>query len=210
MVRTEGRYGPVRIVPARDGARGPLSGENDAPRVQRLPERLLCLGEGRTLGARDPACAFDGAHPVLPCTLQERCGAPNVLEDLREEGIREGKKRVARLIKAEGLRSVCRRMFVMTTRRDADAQLAPAQLRRRKYLSTEVLIIDELGFEPMNRQDASLFSRLLTYRYGRGAFLITTNKSVREWTELLAGDEVLATKCSPPPCSIGCCTAQAL
>lgn len=74
-----------------------------------------------------------------------------------------------------------------------DAQLAPAQLRRRKYLSTALLIIDELGFEPMNRQDASLFFRLVTYRYGRGAFLITTNKSVREWTELLAGDEVLAT-----------------
>jgi DNA replication protein DnaC len=74
-----------------------------------------------------------------------------------------------------------------------DAQLAPAQLRRRKYLSTALLIIDELGFEPMNRQDASLFFRLVTYRYSRGAFLITTNKSVREWTELLAGDEVLAT-----------------
>jgi DNA replication protein DnaC len=32
----------------------------------------------------------------------------------------------------------------------------------------------------------------MTYRYGRGAILITTNKSVRDWTELLAGDEVLA------------------
>jgi DNA replication protein DnaC len=74
-----------------------------------------------------------------------------------------------------------------------DAVLAPAQLRRRKYLCTALLVIDELGFEPMNRQDASLFFRLVTYRYGRGAFLITTNKSVREWTELLAGDEVLAT-----------------
>ena len=34
---------------------------------------------------------------------------------------------------------------------------------------------------------------LVSYRYNRGAMLITTNKSVREWTELLAGDEVLAT-----------------
>lgn len=34
--------------------------------------------------------------------------------------------------------------------------------------------------------------RLVTYRYGRGSILITTNKSVREWTELLAGDEALA------------------
>ena len=52
---------------------------------------------------------------------------------------------------------------------------------------------DEHGFEPMDRQEASLFFRLVTYRYGRGSILITTNKSVREWPELLAGDEVLST-----------------
>ncbi len=52
--------------------------------------------------------------------------------------------------------------------------------------------VDELGFEPMTRQEASLFFRLVSYRYGRGAMLITTNKSVRDWTELLAGGEVLA------------------
>jgi DNA replication protein DnaC len=75
----------------------------------------------------------------------------------------------------------------------ADAALPPARLKRRKYMSTALLLIDELGFEPMTRQEASLFFRLVSYRYGRGAVLITTNKSVREWTELLAGDEVLAT-----------------
>jgi DNA replication protein DnaC len=74
----------------------------------------------------------------------------------------------------------------------SDAGLPPARLKRRKYMSTAVLLIDELGFEPMTRQEASLFFRLVTYRYGRGAILITTNKSVRDWTELLAGDEGLA------------------
>jgi IstB-like ATP binding protein/Transposase len=38
-----------------------------------------------------------------------------------------------------------------------------------------------------------LFFRLVSYRYDRGAIMITTNKSVRDWTELLAGDEVLTT-----------------
>jgi len=74
-----------------------------------------------------------------------------------------------------------------------DAVLPPARLRRRKYLSTALLVIDEMGFEPMNRTEASLFFRLVTYRYGRGSVLITTNKSVREWTEIMAGDEVLTT-----------------
>ena len=73
----------------------------------------------------------------------------------------------------------------------ADAHLPPSRLRRKKYLSTALVIIDEMGFEPMDRTEASLFFRLVTYRYGRGSILITTNKSVRDWTELLAGDEVL-------------------
>jgi transposase len=73
----------------------------------------------------------------------------------------------------------------------ADAVLPPVRLKRCKYMSTALLLIDELGFDPMSRQEASLFFRLVSYRYGRGAIMITTNKSVRDWTELLAGDEVL-------------------
>ncbi len=74
-----------------------------------------------------------------------------------------------------------------------DAELPPTRLRRRKYLNVALLIIDEMGFEPMDRQAASLFFRLVSYRYGRGAILITTNKGIKDWPELLAGDEVLAT-----------------
>jgi putative transposase len=59
-------------------------------------------------------------------------GAPNILEDLRDEGIRVGKKRVARLMKADGLRGVCRRKFVVTTTRDADAQPS-ADLVQREF-----------------------------------------------------------------------------
>lgn len=75
----------------------------------------------------------------------------------------------------------------------ADGDMTPARLKRRKYMSTALLLIDELGYETMSRLEASLFFRLVSYRYGRGAMLITTNKGIRDWTELLAGDEVLAT-----------------
>lgn len=61
-------------------------------------------------------------------------GAPNILEDLREEGTRIGKKRVARLMKAEGLRGVCRRKFVITTTHDADARPA-ADLVQRQFVA---------------------------------------------------------------------------
>ena len=74
-----------------------------------------------------------------------------------------------------------------------DADLSPSKLRRRKYLNVALLIIDEMGFEPMTRHEASLFFRMVSYRYGRGSILITTNKGIRDWPELLAGDEILAT-----------------
>lgn len=74
-----------------------------------------------------------------------------------------------------------------------DAEVAPSRLRRRKYVSVVLLINDEVGFEPMNRQEARLLFRLVSYRYGRGSVLITTNKGIRDWPEVLAGDEVLAT-----------------
>jgi DNA replication protein DnaC len=76
-------------------------------------------------------------------------------------------------------------------RRDAD--LPPARLRRKKYLNSGLLIVDEVGFEPMTRQEASLFFRVVSHRYERGSILITTNKGIRDWPEVLAGDEVLAT-----------------
>jgi DNA replication protein DnaC len=81
--------------------------------------------------------------------------------------------------------------LLVLLRRDAD--LPPNRLRRKKYISTSLLIIDEVGFDPMTRQEASLFFRLVSHRYQRGSILITTNKGIKDWPEILAGDEVLAT-----------------
>jgi DNA replication protein DnaC len=74
-----------------------------------------------------------------------------------------------------------------------DAETPPIRLRGKKYLKTALLIIDEVGFQPLTRVEANLFFRLVSYRYQRGSTILTTNKSVREWPEILAGDEVLAT-----------------
>lgn len=74
-----------------------------------------------------------------------------------------------------------------------DAELSPQALRRKKYVNVALLVIDEMGFQPMNRQEASLLFRLVSFRYGRGSTLITTNKSVKDWPEILAGDEAMAT-----------------
>ena len=75
----------------------------------------------------------------------------------------------------------------------ADAGVPPARLKRKKYMSTALLAIDEMGDDPLTRDEASLFFRLVSYRYGRGAMMLTTNKGIRDWPELFAGDEILAT-----------------
>lgn len=74
-----------------------------------------------------------------------------------------------------------------------DAHVAPQRLRRKKYFNVSYLIVDEVGFEPMNREDASLFFRLVSYRYLRGSTAITTNKSVKDWPGIFAGDEAMTT-----------------
>jgi DNA replication protein DnaC len=74
-----------------------------------------------------------------------------------------------------------------------DVDVPPTRLRGKKYNSVALLIIDEVGFQPMTRQEASLFFRLISYRYGRGSTILTTNKAVKDWPEILAGDEVMAT-----------------
>lgn len=72
-----------------------------------------------------------------------------------------------------------------------DGDVAPQRLRRRKYFNVAYLVVDEVGFEPMNPKDASLFFRLVSYRYMRGSTAITTNKSVKDWPGIFAGDEAL-------------------
>lgn len=56
----------------------------------------------------------------------------------------------------------------------------------------KVLILDEIGYLPMSRQEASLFFRLLTRRYEKASLVLTSNKSFVDWGEVF-GDQVLAT-----------------
>jgi DNA replication protein DnaC len=51
-----------------------------------------------------------------------------------------------------------------------DAEIHPARLRQRKPMNVGLLVLDEVGFEPLTRQEASLFFRLVSYRYGRARF----------------------------------------
>jgi DNA replication protein DnaC len=56
----------------------------------------------------------------------------------------------------------------------------------------KVLIIDEVGYLPLSRDEASLFFRLVARRYERASLIITSNKSYLDWGEIF-NDHVLAT-----------------
>ena len=73
------------------------------------------------------------------------------------------------------------------------AALPTERLKNKKYMASNLLVVDEMGFQALSREEANLFFRLVSYRYQRGAICITTNKGIKDWPETFAGDEVLAT-----------------
>lgn len=61
-----------------------------------------------------------------------------------------------------------------------------AQICRHK-----LLIIDEIGYLPLEKQDANLFFQLVSRRYEKGSIILTSNQAFRNWGTIF-GDEVVA------------------
>lgn len=59
------------------------------------------------------------------------------------------------------------------------------------YAKPKLLIIDELGYLPLERASAHLFFQLVAKRYERGSILLTTNQPVTDWGQVF-GDETIA------------------
>lgn len=80
---------------------------------------------------------------------------------------------------------------------DLILQLKRAKLENRletrlKFFSKyKVLIIDEVGYLPIDKEGANLLFHLINKRYENSSTIITTNKPFSEWGEVF-GDSVLA------------------
>ncbi|HOX60225.1 MAG TPA: IS21-like element helper ATPase IstB [Verrucomicrobiota bacterium] len=78
------------------------------------------------------------------------------------------------------------------------AALSKAALENRleekltHFTKPKLLIVDELGYLPFEKDAAHLFFQLVSRRYERCAMLLTTNRSIGEWGEIF-GDTVIAT-----------------
>jgi DNA replication protein DnaC len=63
--------------------------------------------------------------------------------------------------------------------------------RIRFYTRNALLIIDEIGYLPLQSGGANLFFQLVNARYERGALILTSNRGFGEWAEIF-GDQVVA------------------
>lgn len=54
-----------------------------------------------------------------------------------------------------------------------------------------VLIVDEIGYLPIDSQGANLFFQLISRRYERGAMILTSNQSFGSWGDVF-GDRIIA------------------
>lgn len=63
--------------------------------------------------------------------------------------------------------------------------------RLKHFTSYTVLIIDEVGYLPLDIEASNLLFQLITKRYEKKSTILTTNKNFSEWGEVF-GDSVLA------------------
>jgi DNA replication protein DnaC len=86
---------------------------------------------------------------------------------------------------------------LFTTAVDIINTLAAAQaagrLKRelRRYLTPAVLIVDELGFLPIDKQGADLLFQIISQRYERAPMVITTNRTYKSWPQIFNNDSTL-------------------
>lgn len=98
-----------------------------------------------------------------------------------------------------GLKAIAAQYRVLFTSATAlIATLAKAHAENRLeeklkvYTVPKLLIVDEIGYIPIDQLGANLFFQLISRRYERGPMILTSNQSFAHWGEIF-GDQVLAT-----------------
>ncbi len=64
-----------------------------------------------------------------------------------------------------------------------------AELRR--YNSPQLLILDEVGYLPIDQRGADLLFQVISARYERGSIVLTTNKAFKQWPSLFNNDATI-------------------
>ena len=62
----------------------------------------------------------------------------------------------------------------------------------KKYLAPELLLLDELGYLPIDQHGADLLFQVISRRYERGSIVLTTNKPFKQWATIFNNDGTIA------------------
>lgn len=190
----------------------PLAAEATAKRwshvayLQRLLEGECRARQQRAIGRRVQAARF----PVVKTLDKFRWDWPKKINEMQVKnlfrlsfvekktnvilmgGVGLGKTHVASALGYEA----CQRghSVLFTTAVDALNNLVAAQAAQRlktelkRYLAPAVLILDELGYLPLDKTGADLLFQVISQRYERGSLILTTNKAYKNWPEIFNHD----------------------
>jgi DNA replication protein DnaC len=64
-----------------------------------------------------------------------------------------------------------------------------AELRR--YTTPALLVLDEVGYLPIDQHGADLLFQVISARYERGSIVLTTNKAFKQWPTIFNGDSTI-------------------
>jgi DNA replication protein DnaC len=73
------------------------------------------------------------------------------------------------------------------------AEIPVAKQRGRAYVKNSLVVVDELGYRSLDRTETHLFFQFVSARYMKGSTIITSNRSVKDWVQIFASDEMAAT-----------------
>lgn len=63
----------------------------------------------------------------------------------------------------------------------------------KEYIRPDLLLLDELGYLPIDKRGADLMFQVVAARYESGSIVITTNRRFRDWGKIFDVDNTLAT-----------------
>ena len=161
--------------------------ERDARNLQRRQKAA-------TIGSHKPLDLFDWNHPrSIDRELFEHLHQSLDFVDRGENVLLRGPTGIGKTTLAQhlGMRALERGMSVQfstlpTTLADLLRQesLPATERRLRRYVSPDLLILDELGYVPCDARAADLFFHIVSRRHERKSIVITTNLSYKLWASV--------------------------
>ena len=106
-----------------------------------------------------------------------------------------GKTHLATALAYEGC--LAGHTVLFTTAIDIVNTLAAAQSTHRlkaelkKYMSPSIVLVDELGYLPIDKAGADLLFQVFSQRYETGSTIVTTNQPYKHWPKIFNNDSTL-------------------